>query len=266
MPVAARQGPVVDAVDVSNTATPGALPGLTAAALRLAGARRRPAPGGRARTHMLDRCEKCGLVLAREDAGEGLAAMIERIAEDVGNRRQATIEAPNAASWQAYDRRRQLGRRSGPRLSPRCSPRARSSCSLEHEGLELDERLLRRPPRDGLDDGRRSSTCSASTATSLARAGRGELRPGNSRGGWAGFVDRHRGDGLHRDPRGDPDRVPGGSRAARPAWRRAQGDRSALCSLSRSPGLSSRISSASPPGAPRCGGPLRRPARGAPTR
>ncbi len=172
-------------VDVSDAATPGGrcpacgeplFPWVEAADAD---------PASRVR-HALDRCENCGLVLAREDGGEGIAALIERAEREVRERGASTIEAPNAASLGAAIAGEDWSGIEVPARPALLTPRA-LELLLGHESLEISS--LRYPAAAGMAATWQTILNLISFNRDFARSALSRrLRPRDSRAGRPGFA------------------------------------------------------------------------------
>ena len=143
-------------------------------------------PGNRAARYVVDRCENCGLALEREDGGDGLGAMIERVRRDLRDNGEAILEAPNAASFQAG-----LGTENWSGLRLPSEPALLTPRSLEllaeHEGLEVAE--IAYPARAGMAGMFQTILNLLTFNRDFARlALTGKLRPRDSRFGGVGYA------------------------------------------------------------------------------
>jgi hypothetical protein len=93
--------------------------------------------GGARLSHVVDRCENCGLATERGDAGEGLPDLIERIAADVRRDGSAEVSLPNSRSWQASLGTENWAGLQLPQVPEILNPRA-LELLLEHEDLKID--------------------------------------------------------------------------------------------------------------------------------
>lgn len=133
------------------------------------------------RRHVLDRCENCGLGLEREDGGEGLAALIEGLAE----RGEGTIEAPNGASLQAGIGAENWSALHMPEQPYALTPRA-LELLLEHEHLEIAR--LSYPARPAMAAMMQTLLNLVTFNRNFAGSAlRGSLRPAQARPGRIGF-------------------------------------------------------------------------------
>ncbi|MDX6615297.1 MAG: hypothetical protein QOD60_388 [Solirubrobacterales bacterium] len=122
-------------VDISDTATPGGR--CPACGQPLFGWMEAPGsdPGDQ-RLHVMDRCENCRLGLEREDAGEALGDLIERIEEQVTKAGEATLEVANGTSVQAGIGAENWSALDLPAEPYLVNPKA-LDLLLEHEQLEI---------------------------------------------------------------------------------------------------------------------------------
>jgi hypothetical protein len=93
--------------------------------------------GGARLSHVVDRCENCGLATERGDAGEGLSDLSEKITHDVQRDGSVEISLPNNRSWQASLGSENWAGLHLPEAPAVLNPRA-LELVLEHEGLEID--------------------------------------------------------------------------------------------------------------------------------
>jgi hypothetical protein len=93
--------------------------------------------GGARLSHVVDRCENCGLATERGDAGEGLSGLIEQITADVHRDGATEISLPNSRSWQANLGAENWAGLHLPEVPEVLNPRA-MELLLEHEGLKIE--------------------------------------------------------------------------------------------------------------------------------